>query len=67
MFPQQLKDAILKGKKFSTKSKIDPHTEYGKEVFAKSVVKPNADKIDFSGFDFLLDRIVSVLDHYSSP
>jgi len=67
MFPQQIKNTILKKKTFSSKAKIDPQTEYGKEVFAKSVVKPNAKNIDFSGFDLLLDRIVAVLDHYYSP
>ena len=67
MFPQQVKDTLLKNKKFCAKAKIDPQTEYSKEVFAKSVVKPNANKIDFSGFDPLLNRIVSVLDHYSLP
>jgi len=67
MFSQKLKGTLLNGKKFSTKAKIDPQTEYGKEVFAKSMVKPNAKKIDFSGFDPLLDRIVSVLDHFPLP
>ena len=65
LFPQQLKGTLLNGKKFSAKAKIDPQTEYSKEIFANSVIKPNASKIDFSGFDPLLDRIVSVLDHYS--
>lgn len=67
MFTQKLRDTPLKGKKFNPAGTIDPETEYGKEVFAKSVVKPKADKIDFSGFDPLLDRIVAVLDHYQSP
>ncbi|MEM8635683.1 MAG: hypothetical protein AAGF33_11960 [Pseudomonadota bacterium] len=59
-------DKELKGKKFNPAAKIDPEKEYGKEVFANSVVKSNAGKIDFSGFDPLLDRIVGVINHYSS-
>lgn len=68
-FPVSWKNTVLNGKKFNPNpknGKIDPQTEYGKEVFAKSVVKPNADKIDFTGFDPLLDRIVGVLDHYAT-
>ena len=64
LFPDELKDTRLKGKKFNATGKIDPQTEYGKEIFAKSVVKPNSHNIDFSGFDPLLDRTVAVLDDY---
>ncbi|MCB9973739.1 MAG: RNA-directed DNA polymerase [Rhodospirillales bacterium] len=66
MFPEKWKEKPLKGKKFNPNSKIDPQKEYGKEVFANSVVKPNANEIDFSGFDPLLSRIVSVLDDYKA-
>ena len=66
LFPAEWTDKRLNGKKFNSSGKIDPQTEYGKEVFAKSVVKPNSHKINFSGFDSLLDRIVAVLDHYST-
>ena len=66
MFPLKWLDFTLNGKKFSPKAKIDPETEYSKEVFANSVIKLNADKIDFSGFDPLLYRIASVLDHFSA-
>lgn len=65
LFPQKWLSAELKGKKFNKNSKIDPEREFGKEVFAKSVVKPNATKIDFSGFDLLLNRIVAATAHYS--
>ena len=65
LFQDETKKLRLKGKSFSAKTTIDPTTEYGKEVFAMSVVKPNADAIDFSGFDPLLERIVSVLDDFS--
>jgi RNA-directed DNA polymerase len=65
MFPNSVLNTKLKGKSFNP-NKIDPTKEYGKEVFAKSVVKPNAAKIDFSGFDPLLDRIEKVLKVYSA-
>jgi len=64
MFPKKWLKKKLKGKSFNSAGKIDPSTEYSKEVFAKSVVVPNADEIDFSGFDPLLDRIAKVMDHY---
>lgn len=35
-------------------------------MFAESVVKPNAGKIDFAGFDPLFDWIVAVLAHYAA-
>ena len=57
----------MNGKKFNPSKTIDPQTEYSKEVFANSIIKPNSGKIDFSGFDPLLDRIVSVLDQYAPP
>lgn len=55
LFDQELRETIIDGKTFNT---------YGKTVFAKKVVIPNADKIDFSKFGKLLDRIVAVLDDY---
>ena len=64
LFSDELKNKSLKGKKFNPNGKINSQTEYGKEVFAKSVVKRHSGNIDFSGFDTLLDRIVAVLDHY---
>ncbi len=67
LFPISLRHTILKGKKFNPAPKIDPATEYSKEVFANAVVKPNAKTIDLSGFDPLLDRIGSVLDDYGKP
>lgn len=64
MFPKKWRDTVLKGKKFSAESKIDPDTEYSKEVFANSVVIPNSHNINFSDFDAILDRIVAVLNNY---
>lgn len=64
LFPKKWMRMRLNGKSFGRRRQINPETEYGKEIFAKSVVKPNSCDIDFSGFDPLLDRIVAVLDDY---
>lgn len=64
LFPKKWLKRKLNGKTFNPNSKIDIATEYSKEVFAKSVVLPNAGQIDFEGFDPLLDRIAKVLDDY---
>ena len=66
LFTKDTKSIQLNGKKFNLGAKIDPDKEFGKEVFANSVVKPNSKNIDFSGFDPLLDRILSVLDDYAN-
>ncbi len=66
LFPKALLATKLNDKKFNPASKIDPSTEYSKEVFAKAVVKATAEKIDFSGFDPLLDRICKVIQHHSN-
>lgn len=56
----------LDGKTFDPDKEHDEPGKYGKAVFASKVVEPNADKIDFSGFAPLLDRIVAVLDHHAA-
>jgi len=66
LFPTQWLQKKLNNKKFNKSNKMDPTTEYGKEIFAKRIVQPNAKNIDFSGFDPLLDRIISVLKDHSS-
>lgn len=66
LFPKSVLETQLKGKKFNSDNKINPETEYSKEVFAKSVVKPNAGKIDFSGFDPLLERICKVIQYHAA-
>ena len=66
LFQKSLLNTKLKGKTFNPANKIDPKTEYSKEVFAKSVVRPNAEKIDFSGFDPLLERIFKVIQNHSA-
>lgn len=65
LFPKKWREKKLKGKKLSTASKIDPAKDLSKEAFAKSIVRPNADKISFAGFDPLLQRISKAIEHYS--
>lgn len=74
LFTKEWQDHKLNGKTFKPEKKtkkdkenspFDPTKHYSKQVFAKSVIKPNANKIDFSGFDPLLERIVKVIDNYS--
>jgi RNA-directed DNA polymerase len=65
LFPADLLKTKLKGKSFNMSGKnFDTEKHYSKEVFANSVVSPKASKIDFAGFDLLLDRIVAVLNAY---
>ena len=64
MFDQKLRETIIDGKTFDSSNNHDPNKTYGKADFAKKVVIPDADKINFLGFKKLLDRIVAVLDHY---
>ena len=66
LFPKQWRDHTINGKKLNTASKIDPTKDLSKEAFAKSVVKANSDKIDFSGFDPLLDRICKAIQHHAA-
>ena len=36
---------------------MDPNTRYGKAIFAHKVVRPNAEKIDFSEFKEILNNV----------
>lgn len=62
--PKEWRNKQLNGKIFHPKPDITK--QYGKEVLANSVIKPNADKIDFSGFDPLLKRIVAVINDHTA-
>lgn len=64
LFPKEWREQKLNGKKLNTASKIDPSKDLSKEAFAQSVVRPNATKIDFSGFDQLLERLCKVIAYY---
>lgn len=65
-FEASLKMTELNGKTFNPSPKgFNQKTQYGKNHFAKYVVKKNQTTIDFSGFNPILARIEAVLNDYS--
>ena len=64
-FEPHILDTKIDGKLFNPDKEHDAPGEYGKVVFAEKVVRPQASKIDFSGFEPLLSRVDAVIDHYS--
>lgn len=55
-----------KGKCFNTISQRNAKTDLSKNVFAEKIVWENRDKIDFSGFEKILNRIEAVIKDYRS-
>lgn len=60
-FDEATKATVIDGKTFDTGNSIDTSSHYGKKIFAHRVVAKRADKIDFSGFAPLLERIASAI------
>jgi hypothetical protein len=67
IFDQSVREIKVDGKVFSADKSINPATQFGKTVFAEKVVVPHSNKIDFSGFAPILDRITAAMDHYVAP
>ena len=66
-FSDDVKNTLVAGKSFKPKKDHDDQTGYGKVVFAHKVVKPNANKIDFSNFKQLLRNISEAIEgHYKT-
>lgn len=65
LFDAELLAITVNGKKFNMAKDHGAENEYGKVVFAEQVIRPRADKIDFSNFALLLQRIAAVLDDYA--
>jgi len=63
-FTDDLKKTFVEGKPFNPQKEHEDHTSYGKVVFAHSVVRPNADKIDFSNFKQLLLNISAAIEYH---
>lgn len=59
--PALLKEKYL-DKPLDLSNSYNKRTHYGKADFAYQIVQKKSDKIDFSGFKPLLDRIVSVIN-----
>jgi len=66
LFTKKLRSTKLGGKVFNKENKTDSDTEYGKEYFASKVVTPNKHKINFSGFNPLLERINQCIQHFAT-
>jgi hypothetical protein len=63
-FTDELRKTLVDGKPFKPKKEHEDHTAYDKVVFAHSVVRPNADKIDFSNFKQLLVNISAAIEFH---
>ena len=66
LFEKSTRDVKVSGKSFNPSNNIDNATEYGKEIFAKKVIQAQKRNINFDGFKPLLDRVISVINHYDS-
>jgi hypothetical protein len=60
-FSDEIKSTVLGGKTFDSNNEFNTDTCYGKADFAYKVVRPNTDKIDFTGFKPVLDRFIDVI------
>ena len=67
LYPDSIKKIKLKGKTFTQDNNFDEKLYFGKMDFANKIVTPNQSKIDYSGFEPLLECIRSVIDHYKPP
>ena len=66
LIPSDWLSKSLNGKQFDPNKKHGDHSTIGKAAFAKGIVQSNANKIDFSGFDPLLDMIAASLKDYQT-
>lgn len=57
---------LVDGKKFNPDKDHGSDGEYGKHFFAEKVVRPNAPKLNWSGFHPLLQRVCDVMAHYAT-
>jgi len=63
--PSAVKKQKLKGKTLElNEAKFDPKKNYGKVPLAETIVKRQQDKINFSAFLPLLQRISKAIDHF---
>ena len=65
LFAQDILNTHIDGKRLSLKDKINPEEEYGKEIFSKYIFE-NYNKIDFSNFRPMLDKLVELIDEYKN-
>lgn len=63
-FDAQVKATKVDGKTFNPSDGFDRDKHYGKKVFAHKVVRPNADRIDFSAFGPLLTSVTAAINRH---
>ena len=66
LFDRKTLSKKVSGKSFNRADKRNNETEFGKKIFAKSVVQAQRNNITFYKFKPLLKRIVKCIDHYES-
>lgn len=64
-FDDAIKNLNLGGKTFNADDKADRNLYFGKAILAQHV-RENASKVNFKGFEPLLDRIVTVMNDYKA-
>jgi hypothetical protein len=64
-FETTTKATVVGGKAFDDTNDVETSTHYGKKIFAYSVVRPNADSINFAGFHPLLTNLVSAIKSHT--
>lgn len=64
-FAKSVTDTKVSGKSLClVESEFNNEIHYGKEIFSQAVVRANYNKIDFSGFGYLLGRIEAAMVDY---
>jgi hypothetical protein len=66
LFDATIKGTVLGNKTFSDANHFDPDKQYGKVVFAHTVVGKKAETIDFGGFRPLLGSLVAAINAYKA-
>jgi RNA-directed DNA polymerase len=64
-FDAETLDAKLNEKSFNRSKEADSTKHYGKAAFARDVIAKRVDKIDFSRFRGILERVDAVIDDYA--
>jgi hypothetical protein len=57
---------VLNRKTFSSENKFDVTQHYGKKIFAYSVVRQNANSINFGGFHQILTNLTSIIGAHAA-
>ena len=65
-FDDSTKSTVVDGKRFNDeKARSDPDAYYNKAVFARRVIARKPERIDFTGFRTLLQRLVEVIQNHA--